>query len=44
MELHGLPVRALVDELDVESLREERGLAQTLRDRRGLDVELLEDL
>ena len=44
VELDGLAVRALVDELDVEALGEERGLAQALGDRRRVDVELLEDL
>ena len=44
VELDGLAVGALVDELDVEASREERGLAQALRDRRRVDVELLEDL
>ncbi len=44
MELDRLAVGALVDELDVEPLREEGGLAEALRNRAGLDVELLEDL
>ena len=44
VELGRLPVGALVDDLDVEAPREERRLAQTLGDRRRVDVELLEDL
>src|SRR5947208_16017707 len=44
VELDGLSVRALVDELDVQTLREERGLPQPLGNSRRLDVELLEDL
>ena len=44
VELDGLAVGALVDELDVETLRQERGLAQTLHERVRVHVELLEDL
>ena len=44
VELDGLPVRALVDELDVQALRQEGRLAETLHHGAGLDVELLEDL
>src|SRR5436309_384150 len=43
-ELHRLAVRALVDEPDQQAAREERRLAQALRDRACLDLELLEDL
>src|SRR6266404_1890509 len=44
LELDGLAVCALVDQLDVQALREERGLAQPLCDRGHVDVELLEHL
>ena len=44
VELDGLAVGALVDELDVQPPGQERGLAQALRDRRRIDVQLLEDL
>ena len=44
VELDRLAVGALVDELDVEALREEGRLAQPLRERARVDVERLEDL
>ena len=44
VELDRLAVGPLVDELDVQAFRQERGLAQPLRDRGRVDVELLEDL
>src|SRR5262249_39028822 len=44
LEFGRLAVGALVDDPDVEALREKRGLAEALRNRRSADVERLEHL
>ncbi len=44
VELLGLPAGALVPEDDPQPAREERGLAQTLCERRRVELRLLEDL